>query len=157
MWIAIVAGLLPLLTMLIKWLSGQSSLSTAQQDRLNRVIFKMNEVKTRACGMGCDANGSPDAMESGDVDIEKLASEIVDQAIKDQGLRVVREFDASLTKGKLADLISTLRGLGLTWDKILSFVSVILPMIVSGSFDWEKLLAWIQTLLPEPNPAIRTS
>ena len=59
-WFAIIAALMPLLEMLIRWLNTRESLTTRQQEKLNNVIYKTNVIRQKACAMGCDPNGMDD-------------------------------------------------------------------------------------------------
>lgn len=71
-WIMIIAALVPLVEMLIKWLRDKKSLSPNQRERLNHVLYKFSEVRGLAVPMGCFANGEPGQMSAAIVDDDEV-------------------------------------------------------------------------------------
>ena len=56
-WLAIIAALLPLLKLLLEWLSKSDSLSERQQRKVNEVIGLTNKIRSKAVTLGCKSEG----------------------------------------------------------------------------------------------------
>lgn len=152
-WLMILAALMPLLEMLIRWLSGRTSLTEKQQTKLNNLIHKCNQIRDKSCSMGCKPEGTMEAFEAGDdIDVNALAGELIDDALADEGFKAHAGFDRAAVQGKLTDFIKKLRDMGFTWGFIFECAKTIVPMILSGTIDWDAILALLEKLKPVPTP-----
>jgi len=149
MWITILLALMPLLQMFLEWLNKQSVLSDKQKDKINKLIFKCNQIRTKATSMGCANEGTPDAPEVASPD--QLASDLIDEAIAEEGFHS-SVMNVADVKGKLSDFISKLNALGFDWAFIVAVIRVAIPMILTGKFDWAAILALLEKLKPVPVP-----
>lgn len=75
MWPMIIGLAIQAIIAVIKWMNSKETLSSKQQQRLNHLILKCNELRSLAGRMGCNVNGEEDLSFASPVAMEMDADE----------------------------------------------------------------------------------